>query len=218
MELHITSPDPFGILATTKVVMENAKHVSLNEKAVKDNSPQIGAYLEKHADFPDHGHRLSGNFQKDVQLIFFESMMGFCFWTLPGEPKWGIQLADGEKVDGWYAVAAAFKRAYDEGILVTDVNFLMQASKEDVQNIFRSVTGAQIPLLDRRVSILHENARILKDQFNGQAIHLIEAANHDAVQLFELLLKYFPSYRDIASYNGHEVVFLKIAHLLALDL
>lgn len=218
MSLEITTPDPFGILASTKTVMENATFVSLNPKKVKENAAKIAEYLKKSADFPDHGHRLTGNFEKDTQLILFESMMGFCFWAMPGEAKWGIELSDGEKVDGWYGVCASFKRAYDEGIPVTDVNFLENVSKEDVQNIFRTSTGAEIPLMDERVNILNENACILKKQFNGQAVNLISASDNDAVKLFELLIKHFPSYRDTAIYNGSEVVFLKIAHLLAVDL
>lgn len=218
MNLTITTPDPFNILASTKEVIENTKFVSLNQKAVKDNAARIGEYLKKHADFPDHGHRLTGNFQTDMQLVFFESMVGFCFWALPGKPKWGIELPDGKKVDGWYGVAASFKRAYDEGVPITNVNFLAKASKQDAQNIFRTATGAEIPLLDERVAILNENALSLKEHFGGQVANLLDASDHDAVQLFNLLLKYFPSYRDVATYNGREVVFLKIAHLLALDL
>lgn len=218
MKLKITRSDPFNILSSTKVVMENAKHVMLNQKAVELNVAQIDKYLKEHADFPDHGHRLTGDFKTDAQLIFFESMMAFCFWALPGEPKWGIELPGGEKLDGWYGVCAAFKRAYDEGIPITDVNFLIKARESDIANIFRSATGAKIPLLDRRVNILNENARILKEHFGGQAANLIDAADHDSVKLFKLLLKYFPSYRDIATYNGQEVVFLKIAHVLPLDL
>ena len=92
MELEIKTPDPFKILASTMAVMENAKYVMLNQKAVEDNVAHIGEYLKEHSDFPDHGHRLTGDFKTDVQLIFFESMMGFCFWALPREPKWGIEL------------------------------------------------------------------------------------------------------------------------------
>jgi len=218
MNLEITRLDPFQILASTKAVMENAEFVGLNQGAMERNAARIGEYLKEHAEFPDHGHRLTGDFETDVQLIFFESMMGFCFWALQGEAKWGIELADGEKVDGWYGVCAAFKRAYEEGVPVTDVDFLMKAGESDVRNIFRSATGAEIPLLKERARILNENARILKERFGGKAINLIEDADRDAVKLFKLLQRYFPSYRDVAAYNGHEVVFLKIAHLLALDL
>lgn len=218
MNLKITASDPFGILSSTKTVMDNAKFVFLNQKKVKENAIKIGKYLKKSSEFPDHGHRLVGDFEKDVQLIFFESMMGFCFWAYPGKPKWGIEMPDGEKVDGWYGVCTSFKRVYDEGVPITDVNFLANASKKDVRNIFRSATGAEIPLLDDRIKILNENARALKKHFDGQAVNLLDASNNDTVKLFELLLKYFPSYRDTAIYNNRKIVFLKIAHLLAFDL
>jgi hypothetical protein len=217
MNLEITTPDPFHILSSTKTVMEKAKYVSLNMAAVKEQAPKIAKYLKDNNDFPDHGHRLTGNFETDTQLIFFESMMGFCFWSLPGQDKWAIKMPDGEILDGWYGVCAAFKRAYDEGIPVTDVEFLMKADKNQIEKIFHSINSAQIPLLEQRVKILNENAKILKKQFGGRASNFINT-ERDAVKLFELLVKYFPSYRDVAKYNGKEVIFLKIAHLLALDL
>src|SRR3989344_6383105 len=110
MKLEIASPDPLRILASTKAVMENAKYITINQDAVQQNASRVGQYLKSHADFPDHGHRLTGDYKTDVQLIFFESMLGFCFWALPGQPKWAIEMPDGEKVDGWYGVCAAFKR------------------------------------------------------------------------------------------------------------
>lgn len=218
MNLKITVPDPFNILTSTKTVIENAKFVNINQKRVEENAVRIAKFLKKSADFPDYGHRLVGDLEKDIQLIFFESMMGFCFWSFPGKVKWGIELSGGEKVDGWYGVCASFKRAYDEGVSILDADFLASISKKDVKNIFRSATGVQIPLLDERVSILNKNAQILKKHFKGQALNLINESNNDAVKLFKLLLKYFPSYRDTAVYNSHKVVFLKIAHLFALDL
>lgn len=218
MKLEITRPDPFNILSSTKFVIENAKYVTLNQKAVNSNIVRIDKFLKEHAEFPDHGHHLTGELEKDLQLIFFESMMGFCFWTLPGQPKWGIELSNGEKVDGWYGVCASFKRAFDEGIPIIDVDFLIKANKGDTEHIFRSTTRAKIPLFYKRLAILNKNASILKKHFSGKTINIIHAADHDAVKLIRLLLKYFPSYRDIAIYNGHEVVFLKIAHLLVLDL
>lgn len=218
MKLSVTSPDPFHILASTKVVMEGAKFVSLNEKALKDTAKKIEAYLKGHADFSDQGHHIVGDYQTDAQLIFFESMMAFCFWSLPGKAKWCIELGNGEKVDGWYGACAAFQGAYEDGLPVAEANFFATATRRDIQHIFRSASAAEIPLLETRVAILRDNARILNNHFGGQAVNLIEASRRDAVKLFGLLLKHFPSYRDIATYNGHEVVFLKLAHIVALDL
>ncbi|MEK7618151.1 MAG: queuosine salvage family protein [Patescibacteria group bacterium] len=217
MNLEITTADPFNILASTKRVMENANFVSLDLEAVKTKAPLIAEYLKANAEFPDHGHNLSGDFNTDAQLVFFESMMGFCFWAMPGEPKWSVALESGEKVDGWYGVCAAFKRAFDEGVPVADAKFLESVAEKQVKHIFRSATKAEIPLLQRRVAILNKNAAMLKKAFGGQAVNLIDAAERDAVKLFKLLLDFFPSYKDVTVYKEREVVFLKIAHLLALD-
>lgn len=218
MNLRIVRSDPFDILSSTKKVIENAKHVTINKNSLAKTAKQIEKHLKENADFKDHGHNLTGAFKTDVQLIFFESMMGFCFWTLPKKPKWSIKLSNGENVDGWYGVCASFKRALEDGIPDADVNYLIKAKKKDISSLFRSATGAEIPLLDKRVKILNKNAKILKKYFSGEAVNLIQKADHDAIKLFKLLIKYFPSYRDFAKYNGKKVVFLKIAHLLAIDL
>ena len=218
MNFSITRPDPFGILASTKSVMEHAKFVSVDQAVVQENANKVGEYLKERMEFPDHKHRLTGDFETDAQMTFFETMVAFCFWALPGKPKWAIKMPDGEKVDGWYGVAAAFQRAYDEGVPVTDANFFAKATKEDIGNIFRSATAAEIPLLNERVAILNQNGRILQERFKGKVSNLLEAANRDVVQLFQLLLEHFPAYRDVTTYNDREVVFLKILHLLALDL
>src|SRR3989344_2582331 len=83
MNLGVTSPDPFRILHSTKAVMEGAKFVSINKKAIEDTAKRIGNYLKRLTDFPDQGHHIVGEYQTDAQLIFFESMMAFCFWSLP---------------------------------------------------------------------------------------------------------------------------------------
>ncbi|MDP2641171.1 MAG: queuosine salvage family protein [Candidatus Yanofskybacteria bacterium] len=218
MNFPITKPDPFHILASSKNVMEQAKFVSISQQAVGENVKKIGEYLKEHADFPDHGHWLTGDYETDLQLIFFENMMGFCFWTIPGKPKWGIEMPNGEKVDGWYGVCASFKRAHDEEMPVTDANFWAKAERSDIERVFQSATEAKIPLLDERARILNENGKILQEHFGGRVENLLQAAGHDIVLLTRLLLERFPSYRDIAVYNGEEVVFLKLVHLLALDL
>lgn len=218
MNLTITRPDSFHILASTKAVMEGARFVSVDEGALQKSTEQIREYLKDRAEFPDHSKGLTGDFDTDAQLIFFESMLAFCFWALPGKPKWAIEMPDGEKVDGWYGVCASFKRAYDEGVPVADANFLAKATRDDVRNIFRTTTGVDIPLLDERVVILNQNAQSLLAHFGGRFSNVLDASGNDAVKLLEMLLTYFPSYRDVTAYNGREVVFLKIAHLLALDL
>lgn len=218
MRFKIQTQDPFKILSSTKAVVEQAGFVKINKKALLEVAEDIENFLNQHTDFPDRGHNLTGDFEQDCQLVFFESMLGFCFWALPGKLKWAIKTSEGETIDGWYGVCAAFKRAYDEKVPVTDAVFLAKADKVAVRKIFRSATTAEIPLLNERLIILNQNADVLLKQFGGQVTKFLEAAEFDVVKLFKLLVKYFPSYKDFAKYKGKEVIFLKIAHLLALDL
>ncbi len=129
MNLTITKPDPFEILTSTKVVLENAKYVAINEDVIPEVAKEIRKFLNDHKEFPDKGHDMIGNFEDDIQLMFFEISAGFCFWAGKNTPKWGIELKDGTKEDGWYGVCMSFKRAHDEGVRVTDPSFILMLPK-----------------------------------------------------------------------------------------
>lgn len=45
----------------------------------------------------------------------------------------------------------------------------------------------------------------LLQHYNGQASHLVQAAQHSAVALVQLLTAHFPGFRDHAVYKGRQV-------------
>ena len=63
---------------------------------------------------------------------------------------------------------------------------------------------------------LHDLGRFLLDRFEGSFDAFVAAAGGSAVRLVELLLE-MPMYRDVASYRGTDVPFLKRAQLTASD-
>ena len=59
---------------------------------------------------------------------------------------------------------------------------------------------------------------ISSQQYNGEVSRLVESCDRDAVRLARLLATTFPCYRDVASYEGETVAFLKRAQIFAADL
>ena len=75
-----------------------------------------------------------------------------------------------------------------------------------------------IPLFEQRLENVHEVGRVLLEHYDGQFANAVEQADHSAVRLVLLLVQQFPSFRDVASYRGHEVRFFKRAQICVADL
>jgi hypothetical protein len=86
-------------------------------------------------------------------------------------------------------------------------------SLDQMQHIFRSSNGTTMPLLKERLNNLHEAARIINEDYDGDISRLVTAANRSAQSLINLLADKFPSYRDVATYKGRKVWFLKRAQI-----
>lgn len=84
--------------------------------------------------------------------------------------------------------------------------------------MFRSSTIEEIPLLDERIALLRETARILEDDFEGMVVNVIKQANNSAAQLVNLLVEHFPGFRDEHRFHGKTVRIYKRAQILVADL
>jgi len=77
-----------------------------------------------------------------------------------------------------------------------------------------------VPVADLMVLFaksLNDLGDFLTWHFDGSFHALVQSSNGSAVRLVELLLK-MPMYRDVSTYDGHDVPFLKRAQLTASDI
>ena len=72
--------------------------------------------------------------------------------------------------------------------------------------------------MEQRVSHAREVGYVLLERYDGQFVHAIEQAECSAIKLVELLVRDFPSFRDVATYHTHTVKFLKRAQICVADL
>jgi len=77
------------------------------------------------------------------------------------------------------------------------------------------------PPMDELMGLFAESwndlGRFLLDRFDGSFMGLVESADDSAVRLVELLQE-MPMYRDVSSYDGRSVPFLKRAQITASDI
>lgn len=197
--------DTLPVLDSTRYVVEHSKHVSINKGAARqmllttDVAPAWCPDL--HIADPD--------------WIFVLDALNFCFWADPGQPKWSIEY-DGEELSGYWALAASLKRAFEEGVPLTNAEFLATISSKTGEKIFRG--KQKIPLFQHRIHNLREVGTVLLEKYDGTFVNVLQKANRSAVELVQEVVTNFPSFNDIANYEGKTVYIYKRVQLLVADL
>ena len=150
--------------------------------------------------------------EETANFILVLDALNFCFW---GEPRWVVTF-EGQRYNGYWALAAALTRAMRQGIPLIDAEYLAQISEQQVATILAG--EGTIPLLPERVANLREVGRILLSSHQGQFARLITDCAGNAIELVRRVVADFPSFNDVATFDGREVRFYKRAQILASDL
>jgi hypothetical protein len=210
--------DPLYVLTSTRWVVEQGEYVWINreqvgklcEQWIQDES---GTVVDA---FPwDDRYHFHDGTERTVNWLLLLDALNFCFWAEKDAPRWSIEY-QGEVLNGYWAEAAALKRAVEEAIPLWDAQYLSTISPEMMAHIFR---GTQtIPLFEQRITHTREVGRVLLEQYDGQFAHAVEKVRGSAVQLALLLAHDFPSFRDRVYYRNCEVHFLKRAQICVADL
>jgi hypothetical protein len=214
--------DPLGVLATTARVVERAKDVTIDLERVDAVAKEL---LENAAEAPgweDSLHFRDGTW-RTAGWVFVLDALNFCFWSEDPDPeeRWRVEY-EGELYDGYWALAAALRRAVDEGRPIWDPKYLVDLPVRDIAHILRAhdLAAPEIPLFSLRATNLHELGRGLLEYYEGPeaAAVLIGGAKRSAAQLIQEVITRFPSFNDVAIYEGEEVCFYKRAQILIADL
>lgn len=75
-----------------------------------------------------------------------------------------------------------------------------------------------VPLLVERTRHLNEIGKTLLEHFNGHFAEVVKAAKGSALELVQLVYRYFPCYRDAGLFGERPVFFLKRVQILVADL
>lgn len=121
-------------------------------------------------------------------------------------------------MSGYFTVASSLNDYFQaHGPLSAEQ--LAQFTAEEAARIFgQDLANAPIAeLMGLFAQALGDLGRYLLERFDGRFSRLIEAADHSAVRLVELL-RVMPLFNDVELYHGLEVPFFKRAQLTAADL
>jgi len=218
MFLEITTEDPLNVLSSTKKVVENARFVSLDPSKIKDLAKQVESKIESGLEEPEEHLGTKGNLKDNIQLVFIEEVVNFYFWAEKDKEKWRVEWQGKEIMGGWYGLKTCFERAIGEGVPILNPGYLVNISKQDVANLFRSSNDVEIPLLNERINNFRQAGKILLEKYQGHFLNVIEESNYNAIELVKLIYQNFPSFRDIHKLDEQEVFFLKRAQISTHDL
>jgi hypothetical protein len=215
--------DPLAILKSTRTVVENGTHVWINHEQVnalaalwmQDMQKSTELTLQPTQPLWDTHYHFHDGTERTMNWLLLLDALNFCFWAEKDQPRWTIDY-QGETLNGYWAEAAALKRACEEDIPLWDASYLSTINAEAMAHIFRG--NQTIPLFEQRIENTREVGRILLERYDGQFSKAIEHANNSAITLITELIHYFPSFCDTATYHKREVHFFKRAQICVGDL
>lgn len=224
---NLERPDPSGVLTSTRAVVLKARSVAIEHAQIERlarlfvamSGEEAGAELPPSApEWPAHYHFFDGT-QRTVNWMLLLDALNFCFWGEKDQARWQIAY-QGEVLNGYWAEAAALRRAVEEGKPVWDAGYLSNISSRELASIFRGLSADEpgIPLFEERLRIAREVGQVLLERFGGQFCHLVEQVRQSGVELALALAENFTSFRDVATYDKQEVRFFKRAQICVADL
>lgn len=211
LTLDLLQPDPLGVLTTTRPVVAESIYVSISRGAIEGLAPALARARSLPPAWPRDRHFFDGS-EKTVNWLLLLDALNFSFW---GDPPWRVTY-QGETHDGYWALVLALRRAVEEGHPLWDAGYLAEMSLPTLAHILRGEN--EIPLLPRRWEIVREVGQVLRERYGGQFARAVEAAGRSAVRLVLQVVHDFPSFYDVADWQGREVRFFKRAQILVADL
>ncbi|MCA9256479.1 MAG: hypothetical protein KDA33_12615 [Phycisphaerales bacterium] len=199
------------VLDSTRSVMDRAKHVSIDEKAISRWARETP---DKSWTSSDRTllRELPGDKSQVANLVLLISSLNFCFWSEnPIEMRWR-----GETYRGFVAMLASLILNAKHDLRWADPTFWRDMPEKELRQTLSG--GGDLLLMDERVRIVRDTGTALLDRFDGAFVNAIESVNHRAWPLAVLLMTNFDGFRDVSSYQNTAVYFLKRAQICALDL
>src|SRR6478609_5862730 len=150
-----TAPiDPLRVLATTEPVVATARFVEINAAAIESVAAAIARLGEAPAGWSDDLHFRDGTWRTAGWVLALDAL-NFCFWSAVPDPndRWRVEWR-GAAYDGYWALAAALRRAVDEGFQPWEPGALANLTDREVAHLLRpgEPGSPEIPLLAARAA------------------------------------------------------------------
>ena len=181
LDLTLGGPDALGVLETTAPVAAAARSVRIRPEAI---ARVAGALAGRPLPVPnwDKRYHWTDGAGRTVNVLLLLDALNFSFWPEPGAERWELEYG-GERLDGYWALAAALKRAIEEeDCPLWDADFLSDIDEDDANCIFHpeGKSAGRIPMFKTRLANMREVGRVLGRKYDGWFGAAIEAAGGSA--------------------------------------
>ena len=195
------------ILSTCRYVYEHSLYVKINEEQVEQ--------LVHNFDFEGSKHWLASNpfglldleVNDIVNFLVIYDSIDCSFW---GNPKWTVD-SDMGKIDGAFALMYSL-------IKLRSKKGHLDFEKISYNEFTKFLKGnVDFPLLRERYDTVKQVSKVINSKMNGNFYNFIKDVRSD-IELFNIIIKYFPSFQDVRVYNNKTIYFYKLAQLLISDI
>lgn len=203
--------------ASLRPVWERPTVVSLDTVALDQFATSI--YRE---DFPVPSWREpvfpADDDERFVNFVGVGNTINFAFTDFATHKTFESQYGQ-QSWRGAFGMWACLKRAYDEDHDFNNLQWLVQMSLGDMQQLFAG--AVPIPMLQDRLELFHETGTVLAKRFGGSFWNLLQGCNFRAfgeAGFVPTLIRELPGFRDesVHAATGVRLKFQKRAQLLAM--
>lgn len=192
---------------TCRFVINSSEHVKINYNKLDEFIKNIDCNNLKNWLMFNPYNLLDLDIEIIINLLLVFECICYSFW---GEPKWTIETEEGYK-DG------------SDALLYIMINYVKKSNNVDFSEIsfdeFKHLLkgNVNIPLLKERYETITEVSKIVNEKMNGNFYNYIKNLSSD-VELLDLIVNSFKTFKDERTYNGKTIYFYKLAQLLTSDI
>jgi hypothetical protein len=209
-------PKPIGspVLDSLHPVIENSRDVHTHVERIVEVAGWM-AYEE----LPMPEYHLPegvgvGDPDESIDFIMVADVIDTAFTDFKTHVKFQTEYA-GQHWSDSEAEFACLKRAMDNKIPILDGKFLATVTREQLAEIFSG--NIEMPMLDEKLAVLHQVGPVLADKYNGRFSNFIHSCPprlyDNGNGIIDRLVKEFPRFNDVSSYDGPEIKLYKLPQL-----
>ena len=192
---------------TCQYVVDNNKYVKINYVKLNDFINNLNPKNLKDWILYNPYNILELDIETLINFLLIFQSIDYSFW---GQPKWEVITDDGVK-DG------------SDALLYIMLKYVKETKTTDFSSMtideFRQLLkgNIEIPLLKERYKTISDISKIVNENMNRSFYKYIKDINAD-IELFNIIISNFESFKDERTYNGRTIYFYKLAQLLTSDI
>ncbi|NIM47056.1 MAG: hypothetical protein GTN40_02765 [Candidatus Aenigmarchaeota archaeon] len=202
------------ILESIKPVIANSKHVKINILKIEEVAKKLSNFQfpeQKYDFFP----KLDRNGINQFALVLNSINFQFRDWRTPNV-RFEINYKN-QIYKGFFGLAYSLRKNIENDLPILDAGYLSNLSEQEALKFLK--TNIIIPFFKKRVKILNEVGKVLKQKYDGQFSNFLKTSNKafdNGNGLVEKIVINFPSFNDIRIYKPTNsiVKFYKKAQLM----